>query len=175
MKKVLLSSMLVILLVVLTACSSSGQQSDLETNKALARRFFEEVASQHNPDLVDELFSEDYVLHDPGNPMVQDRETFKQFLTGHYAAFPDAKWTVEDVVAEGDRVVVRWTFTGTHQGELLGIPPTGKQVSMSGITIYRVADGKIAEEWAVSDIMGFMQQLGVLPPPGQPPAQPPGQ
>ena len=142
-----------------------------EQNKAIARRVLEEAANQHKLELLDELLAPDYVLHDPANPMVQDRETFKQFLGGHYTAFPDVKWTVEDVVAEGDRVVVRWTLTGTHKGPLMGIPPTGKQVNMWGISIYRIANGKVAEEWAVADVMGFMQQLGVLPPPGPPGGQ----
>ena len=162
--------------IVLTAACvlPTAPSMGIEQNKALARRFFEEAASQHKPDLIDELFAPDYVLHDPANPMVQDRETFKQFLEGHYVAFPDVQWIVEDVVAEGDRVVVRWTLTGTHQGPLLGIPPTGKKVRMRGISIYRIAGGKIAEEWAVSDVMGFMQQLGVIPAPGAPPGPPSG-
>jgi len=159
-------------LLVLGACQpAQPTPTAAEQNKAVARRVLEEAASQHKLELVDELLAPDYVLHDPANPMVRDRETFKQFLGGHYTAFPDVKWTIEDVVAEGDKVVVRWTLTGTHQGPLLGIPPTGKQVSMWGISIYRIADGKVAEEWAVSDVMGFMQQLGVLPPPGPPGGQ----
>ena len=175
MKKWMILGVIVVLsLGLLAACTPGGAGEDLEANKALARRFFEEAASQQKVELIDEIFASDYVLHDPANPMVQDLESFKGFLMGHYAAFPDAKWTVEEVIAEGDRVVVRWTFSGTHQGELLGIPPTGKQVSMSGISIYRIADGKIAEEWAVSDVMGFMQQLGVIPPPGAPPGPPSG-
>ncbi|RME85979.1 MAG: ester cyclase [Caldilineae bacterium] len=138
-------------------------------NKAIARRVLEEAANQRNLDLLDELLAADYVLHDPSNPMVQDRETYKQFLGGHFTAFPDAKWTIDDLVAEGDRVVVRWTLSGTHEGPLMGIPPTNKSFAMSGISIYRLADGKIAEEWAVADVMGFMQQLGLLPAPGGPP------
>ncbi len=165
--RLVLGILLVLLLVFTAACSYLGGQSALEENKTLARRFFEEVASQQKLDLIDELFAPEYVLHDPANPMVQNREALKGFLMGHYAAFPDAKWTVEDVMAEGDKVTVRWTFSGTHQGDLMGIPPTGKHVAMSGISVYRIADGKIAEEWAVADVMGFMQQLGVVPAPGQ--------
>jgi len=162
-----------LLALILGACQPAVQPTPetAEQNKALARRVLEEAANQRKLELIDELLAPDYVLHDPANPMVQDRETFKQFLNGHYVAFPDIQWTIEDVVAEGDRVVVRWILTGTHQGPLMGIPPTGKQVSMWGISIYRIAEGKVAEEWAVADVMGLMQQLGVIPPPGPPPAK----
>jgi len=164
-----------LLALVLGACQPAVQPTPTpdtaKQNAALARRVLEEAANQHKLELIDELLTPDYVLHDPANPMVQDRETFKQFLNGHYAAFPDIQWTIEDVVAEGDRVVVRWILTGTHEGPLMGIPPTGKQVQMWGISIYRIAEGKVAEEWAVADVMGFMQQLGVIPPPGPLPAK----
>jgi len=164
------SLIILILLValILGACQLAPTSGTVEQNKALARRVLEEAANQHKLELIDELLAPDYVLHDPANPMIQNRETFKQFLGGHYAAFPDIQWTIEDVVAEGDKVAIRWTLTGTHKGELLGIPPTGKHVTMSGISIYRIAEGKIAEEWAVSDVMGFMQQLGVIPAPPPP-------
>jgi steroid delta-isomerase-like uncharacterized protein len=164
----IIAALLVVL--VLSACQTTAstpptakpaaQNETLEQNKALARRVLEEAASQQKPELLDELFASDYVLHDPANPMVHDRETFKQFLGGHYTAFPDVKWTIEDVVAEGDRVVVRWTLTGTHKGPLLGIPPTGKQVKMWGISIYRIADGKIAEEWGRGRCDGYDAAVG---------------
>jgi len=82
-------------------------------------------------------------------------------------AFPDVHFTIEDQIAEGDRVVTRWTARGTHQGPLVGIPPTSKQVTMSGIAIYRLVDGKIVEQWGVNDMLGLLQQLGVVPILGQ--------
>ena len=176
----LLIAVIVLTALILAACQPAPTPAPTPTpnpavqNKAIARRVLEDAANGRNLELIDELLAPDYALHDPSNPMVQDRETYKQFLGGHFTAFPDAKWTIDDIVAEGDRVVVRWTLTGTHEGPLMGIPPTGKSFAMSGISIYRMADGKVAEEWAVADVMGFMQQLGLLPPPGGPPPPPSG-
>jgi len=98
--------------------------------------------------------------------MPNDREGFKAFVGINLGAFPDVKVTSDSLVAEGDKVVNRWTAIGTHTGELMGIPATGKRITMTGITIVRVADGKITEFWMESDQMGMMQQLGVVPAPG---------
>jgi len=141
-----------------------------EDNKAILRRINDEVFSQGNLDLVDELFSPNYVLHDPGIPggELRGTESFKQqWVSMFRTAFPDLQLSVEDQVAEGDKVVTRYTGRGTHQGELMGIPPTNNEAVVSGIIVSRVSGGRIEEEWNSFDALGMMQQLGVIPPPGQ--------
>ena len=140
----------------------------VEENKAIVRRVFEEVWNTGNLALIDELYAADYVRHNappdrPGGPAGE-----KQHRALFRAAFPDLHITADDMVAEGDRVAVRYTWRGTHQGAELGIAPTGKQVTMSGIAIHRIVAGKIAELWVVGDELGLMQQLGVIPPATQP-------
>jgi steroid delta-isomerase-like uncharacterized protein len=133
-------------------------------NKAVFRRYFEEVLNTGNLDLVDELIARTYVSHYPtGYDFGGGPEGVKQIVTAVRAGFPDVHFTIEDLIAEGDKVVGRWTFRGTHQGDFMGILPTGKKVSVMGIAIYRVARGKIAEAWVAWDAMGLMQQLGAVP------------
>lgn len=134
-----------------------------EENKAIHRRAFEEIWNQGNLDVVDEIFATDFVFHDPVSPEVRGPKGFKQFVTIYRAAFPDIHFTIEDQIAEGDKVVARWTTLGTHQGELKGIPPTLKQVVVTGISILRITSGKIEEEWVNWDTLGMLQQLGVIP------------
>ena len=133
-----------------------------EENKALMRRFWEGVFNQKNLEVIDEVCTADMVYHGPTG-LIQGREAFKQFIAMYLNAFPDFHITIEDMVAEGDRVVVRQTTTATHQGELMGIPPTGKHISISGIHITRVVDGKAVEDWGSDDMLGLLQQLGVIP------------
>ena len=137
-----------------------------EENKALVGRQTEEVFNKHNPDAVDEIYAPDFVNHSAPPGMPNDREGFKALIGMYLGAFPDLKVTSDFLVAEGDEVVNRWTTTATHSGELMGIPATGKRIKMTGIDIFRVAGGKIAELWTEADQMGLMQQLGVVPPPG---------
>lgn len=134
-----------------------------EDNKALARRGFEETMNQRNLAVLDELHVPDFVFH-AASRTIQGREPFKQFISMFLTAFPDLHVTIEDMIGEGDRVVVRFTYGGAHKGDFMGIPPTGKQVTVTGIGIIRVANGKILEEWIISDLM---QQLGVVSVPGQ--------
>ena len=134
-----------------------------EANKALEHRVFDEIWNQGLLDVADEVFAPDAILH-LGTDDVQGPEGFKQYVGGYQAAFPDIHWTVEDQVAEGDIVVTRLTTTGTHQGELMGIPPTGLKVTATAIATVRIADGKIVESWSSWDALGLMQQLGVMPP-----------
>ncbi|GAC1355268.1 MAG: ester cyclase [Ktedonobacteraceae bacterium] len=139
-----------------------------EDNKALVRRFYEEGWNPGNLAVFDELFAPNYVLHDPGFPEpIRGPEGFKQYYTTYSTAFPGNQFTVEAYIAEGDTVVSRWTARGTHTGNLMGIPPTGKQVTVTGITINHIANGKIAEDWTNYDMLGMVQQLGVIPVPGQ--------
>ena len=139
-----------------------------EENKAVVRRFFDEVCNERKLNVADELVAATHTLHDPSIPGVEPGpEGMKQTIAVYQNAFNDAHWAVEDMVAEGDKVVTRWTGHGTHTGELPGIPQTGKQVNVPGIWIFRIAGGKIAESWDVWDTLGMMQQLGVIPVPGQ--------
>ena len=133
-----------------------------EDNKALVRRFYEEGV--HNPALFDELLAPTYVLHLPGSPQpISGIEHAKQLMAVYTSAFPDLQTTTEDMVAEGDKVAIRNTWRGTHQGAFQGLPPTGKPVTFTGIDIYHIVDGKITEQWAELDALSLMQQLGVMP------------
>ncbi len=136
-----------------------------EDNKALTRRAYEAL-NQRNWATFDELAAPDLVLHN-ASMTIQGLEAYKQFLSMYFTAFPDLQFTIEDMIAEGDTVVVRQTARGTHQGNLMGIPPTGKQVTVSGIAIVRVLNNKGVEEWFNGDDLGLLQQLGVVPAPGQ--------
>jgi steroid delta-isomerase-like uncharacterized protein len=136
-----------------------------EENKALARRSWE-IVNQHNPDLIDEMYTPDFVWHEPDQD-IQGSEEAKQFVSTFLEAFPDLKVSVEDEIAEGDKVVTRWIIRGTHQGELMRIAPTDKQIELKGITIHRIEGDKIVEEWERYDNLGMMQQLGVVGQPGQ--------
>jgi steroid delta-isomerase-like uncharacterized protein len=137
-----------------------------EENKALARRQLEEVFNKHDPGAIDQFFASDYVNHSAPPGMPNGREGLKALVGMYVGAFPDLKVTSEFQVAEGDKVVMRYTATATHTGELMGIPVTGKRIQMTGISIARIAGGKIVEEWNEVDMMGMMQQLGVVPAPG---------
>jgi len=133
-----------------------------EDNKALARRGFEETLNQRNLIVLDELHVPDFVYH-AASRTIQGREPFKHFLSMLITAFPDVHVTIEDMIGEGDRVVIRYTYRGTHKGDLMGIPPTGKQATITGILIGRFEDGKFLEGWIEFDALGMMQQLGVIP------------
>jgi steroid delta-isomerase-like uncharacterized protein len=132
-----------------------------EDNKAHVRRGFEAV-NQKNLAVFDELLTPDVVFHNASTTM-QGLEAYKQFLSMYMTAFPDLHFTIEDMIAEGDTVVARFTTRGTHQGNLMGIPPTGKQVSGTGMFIDRIVNGKGVEQWFNTDDLGLMQQLGVVP------------
>jgi len=134
-----------------------------ESNRLLAQRVWEEVWHQDQLSRIDDLFTTDFVRHDPGGRELQGPEQNRQFIGSLRAAFPDVHYTVEDQIAEGDKVVVRYRFRGTHLGAFQGMPPTGKKVSYTGILIYRIGDGKIAEQWTEFDLLGLLRQLGVLP------------
>ena len=132
-----------------------------EDNKALVRGFYGE--SVHTPALLDELLAPTYVLHFPGSPPIAGIEPAKQLMASYTAAFPDLQLTTEDIVAEGDKVAIRNTWRGTHQGVFQGLPPTGRHVTFTGTDIFRFVGGKIAEQWADLDALGLMQQLGAIP------------
>ena len=137
-----------------------------EENKALVRRFNEEAWNKRNPSVVDELFAPTYVVHMPGTPPL-DRAGHKHFIAGMQSAFADVQSVTEDLIAESDKVGWRWTFRGTQRGEFQGIPPTGKQVTLTGMSILRFEGGKVVESWHNVDTLGLMQQLGVITAPAQ--------
>ena len=134
-----------------------------EANKAVVRKIVEEVWNGKKHDRIDEFYAADFVNVDPSSPEVKNLEQFKQWVAGMNAGFPDEQVSIEDMVAEGDKVVKRWSVKATHTGEFMGIPPTNKKTNMSGITIYRIVDGKVKECVWSYDTYGFMVQLGVIP------------
>ena len=135
-----------------------------EENKAMVHRFVEEFWNQGNTATADELMAGDAQIRMPTGEMF-DLDELKGFNRGWRESFPDWHSTFEELIAEGDRVAERWTGRGTHLGELTGIPPTGKRVEAPGSVFYRIAGGKIVEFRGQLDMMGLMQQLGVLSPP----------
>lgn len=134
-----------------------------EANKAVVRRLYEEVFEKGNLTLTDELFSPAYVRHDPALPEVRGLAGARQLCIMIRTAFPDMHCTLEDMVAEGDKVVLRWSVRATHQGEFMGVAATGKPVTLSGTETWLVRDGKLQEEWPHWDALGFLQQLGIVP------------
>lgn len=137
----------------------------INDNKKIIRRLLEEGLAQGRQTVAEKLLARDFVDHNPLPGLPPDREGFKQSFAVFRSAFPDFSYTIEDMVAEGDRVVVRFAANGTHRGEMAGIPPTGKQVSVTGMDLFRLAGGKVAEFWLSWDQLGLMQQLGVIPTP----------
>ena len=138
-------------------------------NKAIVRRWYEEGFTKGNLAAVDELIATDFVDHNqPAPGLAGGLEGTKEVITMMRTAFPDFRITVEDMVAEGDKVVARVTARATHKGEFMGIAPTGKQAAIEVIDIVRIAGGKMVERWGIFDQLGLMQKLGVVPPPGQP-------
>ena len=140
-----------------------------EENKEKVRRFMEEAFGQDKPQLLGDLLDPDFVRYDPYIEAGEVRgvETVKENIAWFHNVFPDLTCTVEDQVAEGDKVVRRYTIRGTHQGEFFGVPATGKRIEMRGIQIDRFEGGKMMEERAEFDLLGALQQLGAVPEPGQ--------
>lgn len=137
-----------------------------EQTKAMVRSLIEEVWNRGKFAVIDDLVAGDYIGHSSRvETETHGTEGYKQFFLGLRGAFPDIWFTVEDQIAEGDQVVCRWTARGTHMGAYAGIPPTGKQGLVTGITIYRIADGKVAQCWTQADDLGLLTQLGVVPQP----------
>jgi steroid delta-isomerase-like uncharacterized protein len=135
--------------------------------KALVRRLIEEWNKGKSAAMavMDELYATNFVSH--GGEDIRGLKDNKQFMSEFYSAFPDLHYTIDDMVADGNKVAARWTITGTHKGDFMGIPPTNKKVTVLAISIDRFAGGKIMEEWGISDTLGMMQQLGLVPTPGK--------
>lgn len=138
-----------------------------EENKAVNRRQLEEVWNKHNLDAIDEFYAPDYVNHSAPPGFAGDRDGLRTLIGMYLGAFPDLKVTNEDELADGDKVITRWTVTGTHTGQFGEIPATGKRIQTHGISISRIAGGKIQESWLETNQMDMMQQLGVVPSPGE--------
>lgn len=134
-----------------------------EKNKNIVRRIAEEGWNERKYDIFDEFFSADFLNIDPGSPEVTDLEQYKQWVAGIHSGFSDHHIDIVDMIAEGDKVVKQWSIKGTHDGELMGIPPTNRQVNFSGISIYRIMDGKVKECVWGYDNNSFFVQLGVIP------------
>jgi steroid delta-isomerase-like uncharacterized protein len=137
----------------------------LEENKALFRRWFDDVVNANDYSVVDELLAPGYQAHFPGAPEAIDRDGHRGMVEMFAAAFPDWQESIEDVIAEGDRVVLRVTAGGTHEGDFQRMPASGRAVTITGIGIARIEDGRIAESWWDFDGLGLMQQLGAIPTP----------
>ena len=137
-------------------------------NKALVRRWFKEIWSKGNLAVADEIVASNYANHDSAGPMPESGlEGLKKHVTTYRTAFPDLTLTVDDMLADGNKVTVRWTARGAHKGTLMAISPTGKEITTTGISVIRIAGGKVAEQWVTWDTLGMMQQLGAVAPLGQ--------
>jgi steroid delta-isomerase-like uncharacterized protein len=134
-------------------------------NKKLAERFHTDLFQTGNLDAVDEILSPNFVIHSSDVPesMRKGRDGARRLVAASNRAFPDRKITHHDVLAQGDKVMIRWSLTGTHQGDLFGIPATGKTISTTGFDLFRIENGTIAEMWQNQDVMGMMNQLGLAP------------
>ena len=144
----------------------------IEENKAIVRRFYEEI-DKGNLEAMDELVAEDYLDHNPPPfpGLASGREGLKQAFKIFWEATP-GNHHIEEQIAEGDKVVTRLTSYGKHEGDLPGAPRTGNDLKMTSITIHRIANGRLVEKWAEKDVLGFLIQIGVMPPPGQHDAPP---
>ena len=132
-----------------------------EDNKSIARRVFNDIISGGNLALADAIYASNYVYHGPGGLELRGPEGFKQLLGMYLTAFPDVRMTIDDMIGEGDQVVVRWTARGTHLGNLDKIAPTGRPLSLTGIIVMRFADGKVVEEFENFDEVAMFRQIGV--------------
>ncbi len=138
-----------------------------EENKALVRRAFDEMINKKNLAAVEQFIAGDYVGHFSGTPdAIRGVDAFKQFIGMYNTAIPDSSVSFDSVLAEGDRVAARLTYRGTHKGPLMGIPPTGKPINVSSTNVFRIVNGKAAEQWANTDDLGLMTQIGVMKAPG---------
>jgi steroid delta-isomerase-like uncharacterized protein len=136
----------------------------MSPNKTIAKRFFDEVCNGRKLDAADEIFADAHIYHDPSSPGIgAGPEGMKQLISTYQAAFPDAHWTVDEMLEANDRVITRWTGTGMHRGALAGLAPTGRPVAVAGIWIHRIAGGRIVESWNSWDTLGMLTQLGAVP------------
>jgi predicted ester cyclase len=149
----------VVMTLLLVVAGPAGYAEDVEQNKRVIRRLYDELFSKWNFAVVDELISPDFIGHEMPPGMPRGPEGIRQFYGAIRAGLPDVRLTVEDIMGEGDKVVVRWRARATHRGDFRGIPPTGKPVSFTGNAIYRLSKGKVAERWVEVDLLGLTEQM----------------
>ena len=147
-----------------TGATPRSQQAPMtdeiaEANKRLVRRFYKEVYVDWNMTLVDEVVSPQFISHDWPEGGRTGPQAFRDYYSAIRSAVPNARYEVDDLIAEGDRVVVRWRLLGTHKGNFRGIPPTGRAIVLRGIAIYRVEGGKLMQRWVVSDLHGLLEEI----------------
>lgn len=148
--------------ILLLSLSLGAKTNPIEANKAVARKLFEVALNQDNWDLYNQIHSNDFIAH-AGNRSAGLAEDL-QSAKGWRQAFPDGRYTIDQMICEGDMVMVRWTGRGTNTGEGNGLPATGKHMEATGITVFHIVGGKIVEEWNEYDMLGLLRQLGLLPP-----------
>jgi steroid delta-isomerase-like uncharacterized protein len=136
-----------------------------EQNKSIVRRWVEEGWNNGNLSVIDQIYAPTYIQHEPPPAPVASGESLKQYVSGYRAAFPDLHFLIDDLIAEGDKVVWRFTSTATHKGPFMGIPATGKSSTVTGIVIFRLDNSRILEGWVNIDALGLLQQLGIIPTP----------
>ena len=171
MNKLCMILLLALILCFMVGCQDKEAMAELEAmkaqteveeqNKEVVKHFYEEF-DKGNAEIFKELFAPDYAYYSPSNsPKPTSREEIMEFMKTFFEAFPDSIWSIEDLIAAGDKVIVRFIYRGTHEGEFLGVPATGNKVEMGGIVITRIENGIIVEDRDESDMLGFMQQLGM--------------
>jgi len=161
-KRIQIGMEIFVVLLIITGCTSS-QESYLERNKELVRRMDEEVWNKGNLEIIDELYSPDIVWHFlPTGSETIGLDSLREHVRNHREAFPDWTEEIKHIVAEGDLVVIHFVSTGTNEGSFLGNPPTGKPIQINEMSIFRIVDGKIAEQWLIPDLLSLNQQLGFI-------------
>ena len=161
MKKLLMILPLALILCFMVGCQDKEAMAELEEqNKDVVQRYWDGKWNERRPEILDELQTPDVVYHGTSMEMKGIKE-YKQVYSSYLSAFHDTQVNVEDLIAEGDKVMTRVTFSVVHKGELEGIPPTGKTLTISLFTVFRLVDGKIVEEWEIIDELGMMMQLGM--------------
>ncbi len=137
----------------------------VDENKLVVRRWYDDYVNRHDLGVLDELLTQDFVNHVPSNAPGNGKAELGMADGLLFAAFPDLRLTIEDMITDGDKIVVRYSALGTHQGSFYGAAPTGKTLTSSGIDVFRCVNGKVAERWLEADFLGFLQQLGIFPSP----------
>jgi steroid delta-isomerase-like uncharacterized protein len=161
-KRILIGMEIFVVLLFISGCTSDPESS-LERNKELVRRMDEEVWNKGNLEIMDELYSPDFVWHFlPTGSETIGLDSLREQVRSHRKAFPDWTEKIKHIVAEGDLVVIHFISTGTNDGSFLGNPPTGKSIRINEMSIFRIADGKIAEQWLIPDLLSLNQQLGFI-------------
>ena len=159
----------IIFTALILVCVSGGlyaqNNKNIEKNKAFIKAFNEDFWNKHNVAAFEKYHTTDFIAHYPDGDM--NAEQFKGLCQAYFSAFPDLYVKADDLIAEGDKVVKVWTANCTNTGDFMGIPATGKQIVVTGMEVFRIADGKIAENWVIMDNLGMLQQLGVIPPLGE--------